>query len=112
MCRSGKRENLCCRRTVKGEYVLNIFFTRYYDKDPGVVLRLFFCSEFLFIKEYLFLFFMQCIGLELVSEDLKLTCVSGCPGDSSCSAGEGNELLCFHFCNVRMLPPLKGFQAV
>lgn len=72
----------------------------------------FFCSVFLFIKECLFLFFMWCIGLELVSEDLKLTCVSGYTGDSSCSAGEGNEPLCLHFCNVHMLPPLKGFQAV
>lgn len=115
MCRSGKRDDLCYGRTVKGgwESVLTIFYTRCCDKDSGVVLQLFFFSSvFLFIKECLFFFFMRCIGLELVSENLKLTCVSGCTGDTSCSAGEDNEPLCFHFCNVHMLPPLKGFQAV
>lgn len=44
MCRSGKRDDLCCGRTVKGgwESVLTIFYTRCCDKDSGVVLQLFF----------------------------------------------------------------------
>lgn len=109
MRRSGKRDDLCCGRTIKGGWksVLTIFFTRCCDRSRCGFATLFvLCFVcLLFIKKCLFLFLMPCIGLELVSEDLKLTCVSGCTGDSSCSAGEGDEPLCFHFCNVHMLPP-------